>query len=95
MGGDSQPCFWGYRYHFPQNTQLSGGYLSYHHRYNGSNSIFQVKMISQFHRRSLAVYLACYWNHLPDCLAGAANKNQTLENHSLTAAGRKLKKFQE
>jgi hypothetical protein len=48
MDGHSQPCFRDYRYDFPQDTQLFGGYLPDHHRYNGFDSLFQVKMTFEF-----------------------------------------------
>ncbi len=49
MDGDSKPYFRRYRYDFPQDTKLSGWYLSHHHWHNGYYSVPQVKMTLVYH----------------------------------------------
>ncbi len=41
MDGNSKPHFRCYCHDIPQDTQLSGWYLSHHHWHNGSDSILQ------------------------------------------------------
>jgi hypothetical protein len=47
-------------------------------RGDGADCFVAAGFSSAFHSRPVTLYFACYWNHFPDCLARAANENQTL-----------------
>ena len=57
MDGDSQPDFRRYRYDIPQDTQLSGWYLSHHHRHIGYYRVYQQVKISLVHDSTMVVRL--------------------------------------